>query len=470
MPFIGEQMNEFWANRSPKHPQFRIGDYVYLEKDARQLAYVSGMNAPSVTGAPWQIDIETLAGERMRVPDSDLTHFTHQNASMADVIRLGFFSLLPDSSARKTLDKLLDEDAVQFFVNLCSDVGRFLALHPDRVERNIPKVRRPYSREKDVLAVSRFLAEYGLNSFDCFRAAQEQSKAEAKVMPAPSKAPETSSSSDFPIFGAVYPSLGGSTVRVIQLRFADGVPIAKAPVTLLNRIEVSFVDVHTGCFYKQDAQTFFDKCVRNQPDVMKLGEWRKDENSVQVGPLALKERTLNPLVKIPNWLKIKHTYLGSNNRSKYYVLNIEGPDDELDTNRVIYQFISATGSLGTVHSCPVKKFCETVLPEPIENAQEYRVLPIDTQPFDFPEDVIAGNIYKASCETEPVVVEKVFFELETSRWFALCRYLSESVPERMRLISIKALLQVGGNGNRHWTRVAKNTIEYFKNNRSASNE
>lgn len=457
MPFTEDQS---WANRSPKHPQFRIGDYVYLGKDARQLAFVSGMNAPSVTGSPWQLDIETLAGERMRVPDSDLKHFTHQDASLADVIRLGFFSLVPEPSARQKLDKLLDEDAVQFFVNLCSDVGRFLALRPDQVELNIPKLRRPYSREKDVLAVSRFLAEYGLNYFDCFRAAQEQGKAEAKVTP------ESPTTSDFPIFGAVYPSFGGSKVRVIQLRFADGVPIAKTPSTLLKWIEVSFVDVHTGCFYKQDAQTFFDKCVRNQPDVMKL----KDETPIQVGPVALKERTLNPPVKIPNWLKIKHTYLGSNNRSKYYVLNIEGPDDELDTNRVIYQFISATGSLGTVHSCPVKKFCETVQPEPIENAQEYRVLPIDVQPFDFPEDVIAGNIYKASCENEPVVVEKVFFELETSRWFALCRYLSESVPERMRLISIKALLQVGGNGNRHWTRVAKNTIEYFKNNRSVPNE
>lgn len=465
MPFIGEQMNEFWANRSPKHPQFRIGDYVYLEKDARQLAYVSGMNAPSVTGAPWQIDIETLAGERMRVPDSDLTHFTHQNASLADVIRLGFFSLLPDSSARKTLDKLLDEDAVQFFVNLCSDVGRFLALRPDQVERNIPKLRPPYPREKDVLAVSRFLAEYGLNYFDCFRAAQE-SKHEAKVMPVTPQMPEASNASDFPIFGAVYPSFGGSNVRVIQLRFADGVPIAKTPSTLLNWIEVLFVDVHTGCLYKEDAQTFFDKCVRNQPDMMKL----KDETPVQVGPLALKERTLNPPVKIPNWLKIKHTYLGSNNRSKYYVLNIEGPDDELDTNRVIYQFISKTGSLGTVHSCPVKKFCETVQPDPIENAQEYRVLPIDVQPFDFPEDVIAGNVYKSSCENEPILIERVFFDLQTSRWFALYRYLSETAPEKMRILTVRELLQVGSNGNRHWTRVAKNTIEYFKNNRSVPNE
>jgi hypothetical protein len=139
MPFNEESWSFF--DRSPKHPEFRIGDYCSIEKDGvRQLAYISGINAPSVTGAPWQLDIETLDGGQMRVPDLTVKCFTHNEASFADVIRLGFWSVLSSPASRNSIAKLSDEALVQFFVNLCSDAGRFLDLHPDHVARNIPKI------------------------------------------------------------------------------------------------------------------------------------------------------------------------------------------------------------------------------------------------------------------------------------------------------------------------------------------
>lgn len=453
MPFKEESWSLF--DRSPKHPQFRIGDYVSIEKEStRRLAYITGMNAPSLTGAPWRFDIQTLDGKFHRLTDSDLHRFSYRDASLADVIRVGIFSSFRGPLSWQELQSQ-DTETVEFFVRLCAHVGEYLATYPDRVERNIPKVRLSLPREKEVLALSRFLAEYGLNYFDCFRKDQEKHQLDSKL----------------PIFGAVYPALGGSKVQVTRIEFASTFALTKEPMTTLRRIDVTFFDLNSGCFYKQDAQTFFDKCVRNEPELMEL----KAEAHIVKIP-AVQEYTppskvwVNHRVKVPNWLNIKQTYLSTNKRSKYYVLNFEAPDDEFQMDRVIYQFIGKTGGLGTVHSSSVKQFCEMVLPEPIEDPQQYKVLPVDTQPFEFSEDVVAGNLYKASCENQPVVIEKVFFELETSRWFALCRYLSDSAPERMRLISVKALLQVGSNGKRHWTRMAKNLIEYFKNNRSVPDE
>jgi hypothetical protein len=93
-------------------------------------------------------------------------------------------------------------------------------------------------------------------------------------------------------------------------------------------------------------------------------------------------------------------------------------------------------------------------------------MPIDTQPIDFSEDVIVGNVYKSSCVNEPLVVEKVFFNLQVSRWLVLVRSLADTNPERMQVFTVKELLQVGSNGQRHYTRVAKNVIEYFENVRA----
>lgn len=444
--------NEEWSffDRSPKHPEFRIGDYCSIEKDgARQLAYISGMNAPSVTGAPWQLDIETLAGDQMRVPDSTVKRFTHNEASLADVIRLGFFSLLPSLASRNSFSKLSDENMVQFFVNLCSDAGRFLDLHPDHVARNIPKLRQPLPSEKQVLAVSRFLAEYGMNFYDCYRKEMEkkwQGRKEQEKKEEPAVSP-------FPIFGAVYPSQCGNDVAVIKLEFTNDLVIGKNPVTTLDRILVTFVNVITGFSYIANAQDFF-KTVRNEPKLIAL----KDVAVSYTGGLIYPS-----LMDIPDWLAPKKTYWTKEKKFRYVVLNIEKPSDEFHCRFVVYQFISDTGSLGTVHSCSVKKFCEMVLPEAIEDALQYRVMPIDTQPFDFPENVIVGNVYKSSCVNEPLVVEKVFFDLQVSRWLVLVRSLADTNPEKMQVFTVKELLQVGSNGQRHYTRVAKNVIEYFEN-------
>lgn len=453
MPFNEESWSLF--DRSPKHPQFRIGDYVSIEKEStRRLAYITGMNAPSVTGAPWQLDIETLAGERKRVSDSEVKRFSHNEASLADVIRLGFFSLIPDPASRRTLDKLLDEDAVLFFVNLCSDVGRFLDLHPERVDRNIPKIRSSLPSEKQVLAVSRFLAEYGLNFYDCFRRELEK---EGKLPALP-----------FPVFGAVYPSLNGNDVAVTKVEFTRDIPMGKNPVTILDQVLVTFANVMTGHALVASAPEFF-KWVRNEPklvalkdgsSIKKLSNWEKDGDSYY------KEGDAYPIGEVPEWLCLRKTYWTKEKKFRYVVLNIEKPDDEFAFYRVVYQFISSTGSLGTVHSCSVEKFSEMVLPEAIDGAQEYRVMPVDTQPFDFPEDVISGNVYKSSCVNEPIVVEKVFFSLQASRWFVLVRSITDTRPEQMQVLTVKELLQVGSNGQRHYTRVAKNVIEYFENVRT----
>ena len=464
MPFNEESWSFF--DRSPKHPEFRIGDYCSIEKDGvRQLAYISGINAPSVTGAPWQLDIETLDGGQMRVPDSTVKRFTHNEASLADVIRLGLWSVLSSPASRNSIAKLSDEALVQFFVNLCSDAGRFLDLHPNHVARNIPKVRPSSPTEKQVLAVSRFLAEYGLNFYDCYRkemekkwqGRKEQEKKEETVSP-------------FPIFGAVYPSRGGNKVAVTKHEFTGDLFIGKKLATTLDLILVTFTNVNTGHPYQATARDFF-KSVNNEPELMALKDkariercsnphWEKDK------PVYHKEGDEHPLGVIPDWLAPKKTYWTKEKKSRYVVLNIEKPNDEFSFYRVVYQFISGTGSLGAVHSCSVRKFSEMVLPEAIEGAQEYRVMPVDTQPFDFSEDVIAGNVYKSSCVNEPIVVEKVFFSLQASRWFVLVRSITDTRPEQMQVLTVKELLQVGSNGQRHYTRVAKNLIEYFENVRA----
>lgn len=457
MPFNEESWSFF--DRSPKHPEFRIGDYCTIEKDgARQLAYISGMNAPSVTGAPWQLDIEMLAGDQMRVPDSTVKRFTHNEASLADVIRLGLWSVLSSPASRNSIAKLSDEALVQFFVNLCSDAGRFLDLHPDHVARNIPKVRPSSPTEKQVLAVSRFLAEYGLNFYDCYRkemekkwqGRKEQEKKEETVSP-------------FPIFGAVYPSLSGNDVAVTKLEFTNNVAVGKNPVTTLDRILVTFVSVNTGRQYQETARKFFEN-VRNTPDltalnniasVEKLPIWQKDE--------ASEKKEASPFIN-PSWLS-KKTYK-TKTCDKYFVVLDFHHDIDAKLHRVIYSIIRADGIPRGLYCLPAEEFCKLVLPEPVDGAQEYRVMPIDTQPIDFSEDVIVGNVYKSSCVNEPLVVEKVFFNLQVSRWLVLVRSLADTNPERMQVFTVKELLQVGSNGQRHYTRVAKNVIEYFENVRA----
>jgi hypothetical protein len=141
-------------------------------------------------------------------------------------------------------------------------------------------------------------------------------------------------------------------------------------------------------------------------------------------------------------------------------------DIDAKLHRVIYSIIRADGIPRGLYCLPAEEFCKLVLPEPVDGAQEYRMMPIDTQPFDFPENVIVGNVYKSSCVNEPLVVEKVFFNLHVSRWLVLVRSLPDSNPEWMQVLTVKELLQVGSNGQRHYTRVAKNVIEYFENVRA----
>lgn len=445
--------NEEWSffDRSPKHPEFRIGDYCSIEKDgARQLAYISGMNAPSVTGAPWQFDIETLDGHQMRVPDSEVKRFTHNEAGLADVIRLGFSSLLPAPSSRHSIAKLSDENLVQFFVNLCSDIGRFLDLHPDHVARNIPKLRPSSPSEKQVLVVSRFLAKYGLNYFDCFR--KEMEKKESAASP-------------FPIFGAVYPSLHGNDVAVIKLEFTNNLSVGKNSAMMLDRILVTFNDLVTGRQYRETARDFF-KIVNNEPELMTL----KDEARIEMRSSLNWQKDGAPEKKQessfvnPPWLS-KKTYKTRVSGQSFVVLDFHH-DVDAKLHRVIYLILRSDGIPAGLYCLTAEEFCDLVLPEAIEDAPQYRVMPIDTQPFDFPEDVIVGNVYKSSCVNEPLVVEKVFFNLHVSRWFVLVRSIADTNPERMQVFTVKELLQVGSNGQRHYTRVAKNLIEYFENVRT----